>query len=609
MRMWFVFRFCCPAAQSNSNPEWEEKVLEYFRGQLKEKESLSWVPSLNDVPLHYLKPNSLVKFRCLVQDMFDPEFYMGVYETVDPSTKTNVLRCGKYKDVTECGVDLNSRNTVTAERQTFYCVPIPGESPWAKEISFLSAVIYSAFGNQARVVPSTSYVPSRQKRSYEEDDDDMDTQPQKQRESHTGGYTPLKNCFTRQETEAPSSQTTAPSDCSSHLDLNFPLPGERGPACLVKVYEGLDSFKLNDTLEIYGILSVNPVLTVLGEEKDPSSLLLNPSESMESPEEQRAHDPPASLVPRLHMLYARPLQHNNPLLPSAPTEDQSAFVSSFLVEMASVRAELLAYLTHVLLGDGLAAEYLLLHLISNVYTRRDVLPLGKFTLNLSGCPLNSYTERLYQIIQQLVPCSYRLSMSLHTMNSMRLVPKKDYVANRLVSGALQLARNTSLFLDETQLEQGQLDSSGVRNITALGNLISWQKVDYDFSYHQMEFPCNINVLVTSEGRSLLPSDCQVPLQPHVTPPNMEEYLTTIHMAQFTSQMNKFRVYLSLARTLDYSISDEVTKVNATLDFFRHASQEQDRTTEESQWQRALITNTQSGVEIKKYVMWNKHFSF
>lgn len=45
---------------------------------------------------------------------------------------------------------------------------------------------------------------------------------------------------------------------------------------------------------------------------------------------------------------------------------------------------------------------------------------------------------------------------------------------------------------------------GVRNITALGNLISWQKVDYDFNYHQMEFPCNINVLIMSEGRSLLP---------------------------------------------------------------------------------------------------------
>ena len=48
------------------------------------------------------------------------------------------------------------------------------------------------------------------------------------------------------------------------------------------------------------------------------------------------------------------------------------------------------------------------------------------------------------------------------MNSMRMVPRKDYVANRLVSGVLQLASNTSLFLDETQLEQGQLDASGER---------------------------------------------------------------------------------------------------------------------------------------------------
>ncbi len=36
-------------------------------------------------------------------------------------------------------------------------------------------------------------------------------------------------------------------------------------------------------------------------------------------------------------------------------------------ELASVRAELLTYLTHVLMGDSLAAEYLILHLISNVY--------------------------------------------------------------------------------------------------------------------------------------------------------------------------------------------------------------------------------------------------
>lgn len=540
------------ASQNNPNSGWEAKAVEFFQDRLKERDAHTLVPSLNDVPLHYLKPNSLVKFRCLIQDMFDPEFYMGVYETVDPSTKTKMLRCGKYKDVTECGVDFNSRNTVTAERQTFYCVPIPGENPWVKE--------RYAGSSQARVVPSTSYAPSRQKRSYEEDDD-MDTQPQKQREPHAGPHSPPEHHgngdFKRQETEAPSSQTAS----ASHLDLNFPLPGEKGPSCLVKVYEDWDRFKLNDTLEVYGILSVSPALSALADEKDASSSLLDPTESMETAEEQRVHSPPASLVPRLHMLYARPLPHNNPLLPSATLEDNSAFLSSTLSEMASVREEILSYFTHVLLGDALAAEYLILHLISNVYSRRDVLPLGKFTLNLSGCPtVASYTERFYQIMQQLVPSSHYLAMSLQNMNQMRLVPKKDYVANRLVSGALQLARNTSLFLDETQLEQGQLDTTGVRNVTALGNLISWQKVDYDFNYHQMEFPCNINVLIASEGRSLLPSDCQIHLQPQVAPSQLEESLSSIHMhPQASSQLNKFRIYLSMARLLDYSISDEVTK--------------------------------------------------
>ncbi|XP_070772014.1 mini-chromosome maintenance complex-binding protein isoform X2 [Enoplosus armatus] len=536
------------ASQNNPSSGWEAKAVEFFKDQLKEKDGHSGVPSLNDVPLHYLKPNSLVKFRCLIQDMFDPEFYMGVYTTVDPSTKAKVLRCGKYKDVTECGVDFNSRNTVTAERQTFYCVPIPGENPWVKE-SY-------AGSSQARVVASTSYAPTRQKRSYEEDDD-MDTQPQKQREPHTSMKQHGNGDCKRQETEAPSSQTAS----ASHLDLNFPLPGEKGPSCLVKVYEDWDRFKLNDTLEIYGILSVSPALSALADEKDASSSFLDPTECMETAEEQRVHSPPASLVPRLHMLYAKPLPHINPLLPAATLEDNAAFLSSTLSEMASVRTELLTYFTHVLLGDALAAEYLILHLISNVYTRRDVLPLGKFTLNLSGCPtVTSYTERIYQIIQQLVPSSHYLGMSLQNMNQMRMVPKKDYVANRLVSGALQLARNTSLFLDETQLEQGQLDTTGVRNVTALGNLISWQKVDYDFNYHQMEFPCNINVLIASEARSLLPSDCQIHLQSQVTPPHLEEYLSSIHMLpQASSQLNKFRIYLSVARLLDYSISDEMTK--------------------------------------------------
>ncbi len=56
--------------------------------------------------------------------------------------------------------------------------------------------------------------------------------------------------------------------------------------------------------------------------------------------------------------------------------------------------------------------------------------------------------------------SYRLQMTIENMNHSRFIPRKDYTANRLVSGILQLASNTSLVIDETQLEQGQLDTKG-----------------------------------------------------------------------------------------------------------------------------------------------------
>lgn len=62
--------------------------------------------------------------------------------------------------------------------------------------------------------------------------------------------------------------------------------------------------------------------------------------------------------------------------------------------------------------------------------------------------------------------------------------------------------------------------------------------------------------------SLFPqSDCQMHLLPQVTTPHIEEYVSSIHLHQpASSQLNKFRMYLSVAQVLDYSISAEMTKV-------------------------------------------------
>lgn len=46
--------------------------------------------------------------------------------------------------------------------------------------------------------------------------------------------------------------------------------------------------------------------------------------------------------------------------------------------------------------------------------------------------------------------------------------------------------------------------SGVKNMTALGNLISWQKVEYDFRFHKQDFLSNVCVLILSEAKSILP---------------------------------------------------------------------------------------------------------
>jgi len=43
--------------------------------------------------------------------------------------------------------------------------------------------------------------------------------------------------------------------------MNFPLPGETGPAALVKMYDDVgDKMKINDVIEVYGVISLDPSL-------------------------------------------------------------------------------------------------------------------------------------------------------------------------------------------------------------------------------------------------------------------------------------------------------------------------------------------------------------
>jgi len=63
---------------------------------------------VNDVPLQKLVSGSLVRYRCMIQDLFDPEFFLSIYEIhdVDDLAKRRVC-CSLYRDVINCEVKIS----------------------------------------------------------------------------------------------------------------------------------------------------------------------------------------------------------------------------------------------------------------------------------------------------------------------------------------------------------------------------------------------------------------------------------------------------------------------------------------------------------------------
>lgn len=60
-----------------------------------------------------------------------------------------------------------------------------------------------------------------------------------------------------------------------------------------------------------------------------------------------------------------------------------------------------------------------------------------------------------------------------------------------------------LVVDETKLTAGKLDGKAIQNVTALGNLVQWQKVNYDFQFNNIEQHTNVAVLILSEGKAMI----------------------------------------------------------------------------------------------------------
>lgn len=495
--------------------------------RLQHDEIWAKIPLVNVNHIHNFNNGALVRFRGMIQDMFGPEYYMERFEARNETTNEITTGTSKYRDMVNCaeGLDVNfvedPRNT--RERHCYVATSVPGLNKWVQDCERAQFAIVAA-----PEAPS----PSQKRPIDEVMDVDGDS-------TNASGSLPKKvvnNC-----NESGKDAPANPLFSLEHL-LNHPLGDANAKVCHLKVYSEADSLKLNDVCEFVGFLSINPLIESALADTD-----------LESDIEHQIHHPPTSVIPRIHVVHFKALSHLNPLLSG----------ENYL-KMGAIRKELLTLLSQLLMGDVLAAEYLICHLISEIYSRRDCVVLGKFSLNLFNVPKLENIDvvaEIYKFLERLVPASHYLPLTLENMNTLSFTPKKDYDCNRLTSGILQLSKNTLLVLDETKLQEGKLHASGIQAVKSLANAIRDQKVAYDFNYYPIVYECDIPFLILSEGRSMLPSDVIVPLAPEeASVETFGEILQAANHFLNPELLADIRKYLTQARLIKYEISEDLQEV-------------------------------------------------
>ncbi|KAG6415959.1 hypothetical protein SASPL_123380 [Salvia splendens] len=513
---------------------------EVFRQFLFDDGGLSQVPLLNSSTMKWVQPNTLVRFRGMIQDMLGNEFYVGAYKDGDKWI-TNKFADGSH------GPSDASSDVRIWERRLLYCTPVPGQNSWvecspdAMRNPYISAIS-----------------PLREKRQREDEatksDADM-VEP-----GHAIEDSPnLKKMREDGVAFAPFNLQKVVTEGST---FNSSTPVERNSvSCLVKIYDTPESdLKLNEVFEFVGVFTFDPDLTVPIDDKEVMDdfcedelLCLPPSKVniISGLSQDTWHSENFCKFLDFIVLCTGSLDQ----LILFPVLIWSISIISLTTPVIKeIREALIGHLTAVLGDDRLAAEYILLHLLSRVHARVAEVAVGKLSLNLTCFNkenMSVFGNNLKHAIGSLMPFTECLPLTVDYLNSVTLAPKKDYNTNRLVSGLLQLAEGSHLTIDETPLQSGTLNSGGLENAQVLRSMMESQKVHYDFTYYKMEMPADVQFLILSEGKSnILPADLVLPFHPSSADP----------ASGVDGEMLKaWRWYLATMKSLPHSIDPPLQK--------------------------------------------------
>ncbi|KAJ3287270.1 hypothetical protein HDU79_005832 [Rhizoclosmatium sp. JEL0117] len=252
-------------------------------------------------------------------------------------------------------------------------------------------------------------------------------------------------------------------------------------------------------------------------------------------------------------------------------------------DFASARAMILEYLLPYVFGDVLAAEYLLVHLITKMRARQDGIQTGNFPLNLHNIATASSSGSISDAVASLLPRVRRLPLSINYLNKSRVAPgvfvsqehwkemhpnasANELAVHGLVSGELQVPDRTSVVIDEVTMDSGILKEQGVINVRHLNDIISFGELPFaigngsDSPDHSVgKIPVDFSILVLSQAKCMFDIQCILPIQ-SVSDYNVPSVASTTNKPS-EEAMNKMRAYIGAAtRHEDYSISEEMNEL-------------------------------------------------
>jgi len=111
------------------------------------------------------------------------------------------------------------------------------------------------------------------------------------------------------------------------------------------------------------------------------------------------------------------------------------------------------------------------------------------------------------------------------------------------------------------MTDGQLTAQGLANLTALGNVITWQRAEYDFKFQKLEYDTDVPCLVLSEGRSMLPSDLQLMLKPDckASVDVITEKYSGVGSYLTAALLTKLRTFLTQCRQATFNLTEDMMK--------------------------------------------------